>query len=169
MASADDCGLELEAFFENPEVADGRWQVAIIEIDPGEYQGELRLALANGAIAGRRTVPQIAKESGAIAAVNGSFFVMRNEEGVVGDVTGTAILGGKLLSEPIRGRATVIIENSPRVGLRFVSSALPVTLVWSDGELTEIDGVNRAIGLTRNCGNVGDQPIRGSCSRHYVH
>lgn len=158
MGSASDCSLVLEPFFENPASADVRWRAEIIEIDPESFEGELRLALADSVIAGRRTVPEIARDAGALVAVNGSFFVMRDEEGVVGDVTGTAVFGGKLLSEAIRGRTTVIIENSPEIALRFDSSPMPVVLNWSDGVLTEIDGVNRAIGLTRNCGNLGDQP-----------
>lgn len=156
--SASDCSLVLESVSENPASTDALWHAAIIEIDPEEFEGELRLALADGVVAGRRTVPQMARESGAVAAVNGSFFVMRDEDGVVGDVTGTAVLGGKLLSEAIRGRTTVIIENYPKLALRFDSSPMPVMLNWSDGVSTEIDGVNRAIGLIRNCGNLGDQP-----------
>lgn len=158
LAAAADCGLELETTFENPEMANGPWHVAIIEIDPEEYRGQLRLALADGVIAERRTVPHIARENGAVAAVNANFFVMRTEEGIIGDVTGTAVLNGKLLSEATRGRTTVIIDNSPKVTLRFDRSPMAVQLAWSDGVTTEIDGVNRAIGLVRNCGNLGDLP-----------
>lgn len=155
---ASGCNLLLESVSDNPASADARWHAAIIEIDPESFEGELRLALADNVVAGRRTVPQISRESGALVAVNGSFFVMREEEGLVGDVTGTAVLRGKLLSEPIRGRTTVIIKNVPKISLRFDTSPMPVVLNWSDGASTELDGVNRAIGLTRNCGNLGDQP-----------
>lgn len=155
---ATGCNLVLESVFDNPASADARWHAAIIEINPESFEGELRLGLADNVVAGRRTVPQISRESGALVAVNGSFFVMREEEGLVGDVTGTAVLRGKLLSEPIRGRTTVIIKNVPKISLRFDTSPVPVLLNWSNGTSTELDGVNRAIGLTRNCGNLGDQP-----------
>lgn len=152
------CALRLEFRYDDPLDAAGPWQVMILEIAPDRFAGELQLALANGVVAGRQTVPEIARMHGALAAVNGSFFVIEERDGVVGDPSGLAVVRGKLVSEPINGRTAVIIENDPQLTLRFDRNPGPVMLNWADGEVTAIDGVNRANGLNRNCGNLGDAP-----------
>lgn len=152
------CALRLESKYDDPLIATGPWRVMILEIAPDRFAGELQLALANGVIAGRQTVPEIARAQGALAAVNGSFFIIQERDGVVGDPSGLAVVRGELASEPINGRTAVIIENLPKLSLRFDRNPIPVIMRWPDGMVTAIDGVNRANGLNRNCGNLGDEP-----------
>lgn len=152
------CAMRLEPRYDDPLVAIGPWRVMILEIAPDHFAGGLQLALANGAVAGRQTVPEIARAQGAVAAVNGSFFIIDERDGVVGDPSGLAVVRGEIASEPINGRTAVIIENWPKLSLRFDRNPVPVTMRWDDGMVTAIDGVNRASGLNRNCGNMGDEP-----------
>jgi hypothetical protein len=152
------CALRPEIKYDDPLTANGPWRVMVLEIAPDRFAGELQFALANGVVAGRQTVPEIARLQGALAAVNGGFFIILERDGVVGDPSGLAVVRGELASEPINGRSAVIIENDPKLSLRFDRNPSPVTMRWADGMVTAIDGVNRASGLNRNCGNMGDEP-----------
>ena len=129
--------------------AAGPWRVDVLRVGAGAYAA---VRLSNDAVPRRETVSVIASRSGALAAVNGGFF---GSSGIFdGDPIGVLALDGELVSEPVGGRAALLLPDAapgrPRVaGLRFGGS------VRVGREARLLDGVNRARGLIPSCGGRG--------------
>ena len=89
----------------------GPWRVDVLTVGPGVRLG---VELSDGLIPGREPVSAMAGRVGALAAVNGGFF---GSEGVFdGDPIGVLGLGGQLLSEPVGGRAALVLPPARRRG-----------------------------------------------------
>jgi len=136
----------------------------VVSLDPAQFEGMVKLALANGKVAGRAPTSQIARDNNAIVAVNGGFFAMTSEDGVVGDPTSVVIIDGRLESEPTRGRPWIAIDNRDRVNasLELSSELAAPSLQWDDGTTTPLDGINRRPELLRNCGALLEPAARTS-------
>jgi len=126
----------------------------VVALDPEQFEGMVKLALAKGKVAGRAPTSQIARDNDAIVAINGGFFAMTSEQGVVGDPTSVAIIDGRLESEPSRGRPWIAIGNQGQLSASLELSSEPAapSLQWDDGTTTPLDGINRRPELLRNCG-----------------
>ncbi|MDQ0028445.1 phosphodiester glycosidase family protein [Arthrobacter bambusae] len=136
----------------------GPWNLDVITIDPGKYQGQL--AASFGAdLEKRETTSQLASEAHALAGVNGGFFVFDPKAGAEGDPAGVGVYGGKTLSEPVADRPALVID-----GKKNASSIQRLT--W-DGKISSssgdvpLDGIDRVPGLIRNCGGANDLPTSG--------
>jgi len=135
----------------------GPWKLEVLTLDPKLFLGEL--ASGFGAdLQDRETTSQLSAAEGALAAVNGGYFVLDPMAGAPGDPAGTAVVGGKLLSEPVGDRPALVID-----GKRNESSIQRLT--WTgrisspgQGTTLNLDGINRVPGLIRNCGGTGDFP-----------
>ncbi len=145
-------GITLSLPYPQATLAPRRYHV--VALDPDQFDGMVKVALANGKVAGRAPTSQIARDKGAIVAVNGGFFVMTSEDGVVGDPTSVAIIDGRIESEPTRGRPWIAISNQGQVSASLELSSEPAapSLQWDDGTTTPLDGINRRPELLRNCG-----------------
>ncbi len=152
------CGFKPQNVQYTPQSDNGPWNVNILELDPTQFAGSLRIDLARGEIAGLEPVAAIAERAGALAAVNASFFVMHAADGIVGDVAGLSVIEGRIRSEALNGRAALVVANKPDVTVSIEDLTAPVALAFPDGTQIAADGINRAPGLTRNCGNDGDHP-----------
>lgn len=116
--------------------AEGPWRIEVLEIDPARI--EVRAAHAMDAAFGLETTSALARRHGAIAAVNGGFYVVGGR--LAGDATGILRVDGRIWSEPDRGRgAFAICGGAARVG----RPALTMRLVFRSGLELPIDGVNR--------------------------
>jgi hypothetical protein len=137
----------------------GPWVLYVLEIDPAEYGGSIVPALATDVIPGREPLTTLAGRSGALAALNGGYFVISDADGTEGDLAGVSVVDGRLVSEAVNGRTSLVLPD--RTGERAFIDALTTrdVAVAGDGARRELDGLNRAPGLIRSCGGTGgDQP-----------
>ncbi|WP_082233136.1 phosphodiester glycosidase family protein [Halobacillus massiliensis] len=141
----------------------GPWQLDVIEINPGQFDGELTSGLAQDKIQERETISSMAERMNAIAGINGGYFVVGSKDGIPGDPAGTYVMDGELISESIGERSSLLISNN-KAEVSEVSTELSLEL--EDGTHAIVDGVNRKPGLIRSCGGIGDSP--GSEPRHDV-
>lgn len=82
-----------------PTTTRGPWRVYVLRIDPRRATGRLR-ATYGADLAGTETVAAMARRTGAVAAVNGSFFTHTASRAYPGDPVGLGLYAGALLSEP---------------------------------------------------------------------
>ena len=133
----------------SPQGAKGPWRVNVLRVSAGV---RLDVRLSNGAVPGLETVRTMTREASAVAAVNGGFFGSRGL--FDGDPIGVLAFDGELVSEPVGGRAALVVPRSPgarpRVArLRFAGE------VRAGGKRRLLDGLNRARGLIPSCGGRG--------------
>ncbi|MFI5860752.1 phosphodiester glycosidase family protein [Streptomyces sp. NPDC051546] len=125
------------------------------------------------------TVRELAEQSGARAAVNGTFFDIatgRHHAGFEGDPLGLYAEKGKILSEASNGRAALLLGyEQGRLVARVEETQTLGRLFAEDGAQRELDGVNRVPGRILGCGGVGgdriatteepmDDPYSGLCT-----
>ena len=75
-------------------------------------------------------------------------------DGTPGDLAGISIIGGKLVSEAVNGRTSLILQNSSG-NARVAALTSVANATAHDGATHEVDGFNRKPGLIRGCGGVG--------------
>ncbi len=114
--------------------------IQLLRIDPAK--ASLESAVANARVMSLETVPDMAKRTGAIAAVNAGFFVVRN-----GDPTGLLEVRDELVSESgtMRGAVGIVRRTGQPTRLLFDRVTAGVTLRFeADGESfsTPVDGVD---------------------------
>lgn len=128
--------------------------VHVAVIDPARYTGEIT-ATYGRALARRETTTAMARDGGAVLAVNAGYFVMHDRDGLPGVPAGIGVYDGRLESLATNGRAALLLPGGrPRIAR--LTTELTVA---AGGRSREIDGVNRSPGLIRNCGGVGgDSP-----------
>jgi hypothetical protein len=137
----------------------GPWVVHVLEVDPLAFGGGVVPALGTDVVPGRELLSGLAERSGALAALNGGYFVIGAANGTDGDLAGVSVLSGALVSEAVNGRTSLVLPD--RTGEAAVIEALSTrqTVVAGDGARRELDGLNRAPGLIRGCGGSGgDEP-----------
>ena len=139
----------------------GPWIVDVLEVDPGAFAGDVTPALATGIVPGRETLTSLAGPFGALAGVNGGYFVIGASNGTDGDLAGISVLDGQLVSEAIDRRTSLVLPTRSGEGARVEALRTDGAVRSSDGARRELDGLNRVPGLIRNCGGVGgDQPTQ---------
>ncbi|PCI50996.1 MAG: hypothetical protein COB49_03100 [Alphaproteobacteria bacterium] len=134
------------------------WQISILELDPDTFKGDVKVALAQGLVAGRQTTTEISQKYQAIAAVNAGFFTMVDDDGVMGEPAGISIINGTIESEPTNGRPVLVIQKASMLKFEVIVPQTQMWIQWEDGLKSRIDGINRRPSLIRNCGNSGDKP-----------
>jgi hypothetical protein len=156
------CRLEVKAWALYPTDDREPWLIHVLTIDPRLFGGKLVSAREGYSVSGRRTVSEISRNRGAVAGVNGGYFVMKASDGVVGDSAGIAAANGVLTSGPTWGRPWVEIDNRGGPHLKFHAGPpdpLPYIL-WGDGRRTTLDGLNRQPAMLRNCGSLAPGAAR---------
>ncbi|MGF9646936.1 phosphodiester glycosidase family protein [Pseudarthrobacter oxydans] len=133
----------------------GPWNLEVLTIDPKEFRGELTSSFGPN-LQDRETTSSLAAAAGALAALNGGYFVMDPAAGAPGDSAGAAVLDGKVLSEPVGDRPSLVLDkNSTTIQrLRWDGSVSAP----GNAEALALDGLNRVPGLIRNCGGTDDTP-----------
>ncbi|CAH0280067.1 hypothetical protein SRABI83_03897 [Arthrobacter sp. Bi83] len=134
----------------------GPWKLEVLTIDPKKFRGELSSSFGPN-LQDRETTSALAAADGALAATNGGYFVLDPKAGAPGDPAGTAVANGKILSEPVGDRPSLVIDGT-------TNRSSVQRLHW-DGTVTApgkaklaVDGLNRVPGLIRNCGGTDDAP-----------
>ncbi|MDX6701720.1 MAG: hypothetical protein QOF26_1946 [Baekduia sp.] len=137
----------------------GPWVVQVLTIDVRRFRGSVTPVLGSGIVPGREKVTSIATRLHATAAVNGGYFVVTGADGTEGDLAGVSVVRGRLASEAVAGRTSLVLPNPRGTGARIDAVWTRDTVRSSDGASRELDGVERGPGSIRACGGVGgDQP-----------
>lgn len=135
----------------------GPWAIRALTIDFRRFKGTVEES-HDATLAGRRMTTQIAQDTGALAAVNGGFFIIGAADGVVGDSAGIIVEHGRLLHDATNGRVAAILRDGGR-RLQLEKLWTTIDLVGAHGSAHQVAGLNRAPGLIRDCGGrAGDVP-----------
>ncbi|GAA3292921.1 hypothetical protein GCM10020295_13450 [Streptomyces cinereospinus] len=97
----------------------GPWSLDVLVLDPARFRGRLRSELADGIVPGRETTSAMARRTGALAAVNGGYFVIGGPHtapgnwvaGTDGDPAGISVVDGVLVSEAVNGRPALVVRG----------------------------------------------------------
>jgi len=117
-----------------------RWTIHVLILDPARVR--LGLGIAMDEIVGSEPASSIAARHGADAAVNGGYF--RTTGLLKGEPAGMLAIGGKILSEPARGRASLAVTNAGgRLRLAVAQVTVKAELHVEDGPSCAVDGFNR--------------------------
>jgi hypothetical protein len=135
----------------------GPWVVRVLRVDRHSFRGQVDARLATDVVPDRETVSALAARVGATAAINGGYFVINATDGTPGDLAGISVVDGRLISEAVNGRAALTL-SSPSGGAAVSRLETRLSVRASDGAARILNGVNRAPGLIRSCGEPGDQP-----------
>ncbi|PTX64369.1 sporulation related protein [Melghirimyces profundicolus] len=137
----------------------GPWVVHVLEIDPRSFKGNLVPQLGKDRIQGRETLSSMVGRTGALAGVNGGYFVVGETDGTPGDLAGTSVINGRVLSEAVRGRTSLVLPSDSGQGARVAPVSTELEVLAANGVRRELDGLNRRPGLIRGCGGSGgDRP-----------
>jgi hypothetical protein len=134
----------------------GPWKLEVLTVDPKVFRGDLTSSFGPN-LQDRETTSQLGSAAGALAAVNGGYFVLDPKAGAPGDPAGTAVQDGKVLSEPVGDRPSLVIGTKNESSIQRLHWAGSVTAPGNAGKLA-LDGLNRVPGLIRNCGGADDTP-----------
>ncbi|MGX5717174.1 phosphodiester glycosidase family protein [Arthrobacter sp. MAHUQ-56] len=133
----------------------GPWNLQVLTIDPKEFKGDLTSSFGAD-LEKRETTSSLAAAAGALAATNGGYFVMDPAAGAEGDPAGASVQDGKVLSEPVGDRPSLVLDKN-EASVQRLHWHGTVTAPGHADELP-LDGINRVPGLIRNCGGTGDTP-----------
>ncbi|MFF1881941.1 phosphodiester glycosidase family protein [Pseudarthrobacter sp. NPDC058196] len=132
----------------------GPWNLQVLTIDPKEFHGDLTSSFGPN-LEDRETTSQLSAAAGALAAVNGGFFTMDPAAGAPGDPAGAAVHDGKVLSEPVGDRPSLIVDKN---GTSIQRLHWHGTVTAHGSADLPLDGIDRVPGLIRNCGGTDDTP-----------
>jgi exopolysaccharide biosynthesis protein len=119
--------------------AEGPLHINILKVDLGNRKISIGTSLANGMIGGLETTSSIAYRSGAIAAVNGSFFEARKKLHLP---IGLMIMDGEVINRSTMNRATFGITKDKEIVFGIPSSkGYAVNL--ENKKSVQIWGINR--------------------------
>jgi Phosphodiester glycosidase/SPOR domain len=141
----------VQAILEDGEPTTGPWVIQVLSIQP-TAQATVRAAVASEVLPGRETTSALARRLGAVAAVNGGFFVISDVGGTEGDLAGLSVQAGQVISEAVNGRPAFFIDSASRKGAVIQGVTSTITLT-ADGQPHTITGLNRTPGILQNCGN----------------
>jgi Phosphodiester glycosidase/SPOR domain len=133
----------------------GPWVVRVLRVDR-RFAGTVSDELSNGVVPDRETTSSMVTRLGATAGVNGGYFVIGAADGTPGSPAGVSVLDGHLVREA-NGRAALVLRSgsaAPRVARLDTHLSVRST----DGADRMLNGVDRSVGVIRDCGEPGDVP-----------
>ncbi|XKH57323.1 phosphodiester glycosidase family protein [Citricoccus nitrophenolicus] len=131
----------------------GPVNVDVLTIDPRSFKGDVTGTFGEDV---ERTETTSELADGALAGVNGGFFVYGEQHGAPGDPAGAAAYNGKILSETVGDRPNLVIDH--RSGRASIQRLTWEGRVSSGPQGLDLDGINRVPGKIRNCGGIDDLP-----------
>lgn len=163
-AKAMQCPLYARHSSDDEANASGPWLIDVVEVAPGS--GARLSAVVGQQGPGLRTqTSKLAKAAGAVVAVNGGFFVERDDDGFPGQPSGVSVIDGQLNSSPVTGRPALLLRQGGTPSI-VRDAGISSYLLWQDGSRTTVDGLNRRPGKVRDCGrDPQDRPVHDhTCS-----
>lgn len=139
----------------------GPWVVNVLKVDPARYGGTLAPELATQIVPERELLTGISARTGALAAINGGYFVIGPNDGTPGDLAGISVLEGDLVSEAVDGRTSLVLPKGDGAGSDVAALSDTLEAASSDGATRLVDGKNRKPGLIRGCGGEGGDAPTG--------
>jgi exopolysaccharide biosynthesis protein len=140
----------------------GPWSVNVLVVDPDAFRGRLTAELATGTVPGREPVSALVRRTGAVAGINGGFFVMGSRDrpgpwvaGTDGDPAGLSVVRGELVSEAVGERPALVLPDGSGADAAVLRLRTRLS-ARAEGDVREITGLNRQSGLVVNCGAAGD-------------
>lgn len=138
----------------------GPWVVHVLAVESGRLRAAPRpvldAELATGIVPERELLSELARRTGAVASLNGGYFVIGAADGTPGDLAGVSMLDGELVSESVGNRISLLLTER---GAEVAPVRTRLRARAADGAVREIDGLNRKPGLIRGCGGTGgDMP-----------
>jgi hypothetical protein len=133
----------------------GPWVVQVLTINPRRFTGTVGPALATGVVPLKEKLTSIDARLGALAGVNGGYFVVTDADGTEGDLAGISVIRGVPVSEAVNGRTSLVLPRRNGSAARIEALSTRDWLRSADGATRELDGLNRGPGLVRACGGVG--------------
>jgi exopolysaccharide biosynthesis protein len=133
----------------------GPYRINLLAVRP-TFSGLLKSALGTDVVPGRETATSLAKRSGALAAINGGFFVTGHANGTEGALAGLSVIDGRLVNESVNGRPALFLQKQVdgKVKARIERKIVTIiTVSVNGGAPKQIDGTNRRPGVTTNCGH----------------
>jgi hypothetical protein len=135
----------------------GPWQIRVLRVDRS-FAGTVSDELSNGMVIDRETTSSLVNRIGAVAGVNGGYFVIGTADGTPGSAAGVSVLDGNVVREP-NGRAALLLPGHPGDGARVDQLTGHMSIRSSDGATGTLNGVDRSVGVIRDCGEPGDVPF----------
>ncbi|KRE39160.1 sporulation domain-containing protein [Janibacter sp. Soil728] len=136
--------------------ASGHWSVNVVTIDPNSFEGRLTGTYGPD-LEQREKTTELARSTGASAAVNGGFFTMSPKAGAEGDPSGVGVYDGVFASEPVGDRPALVLQQDAR--RTAVTRPTWEGTIRLGSRTVDLDGKNRVPGLIRNCGgDASDSP-----------
>lgn len=133
----------------------GPWVVRVLRIDR-RFAGTVSDELSNGVVPDRETTSSMVSRLGATAGVNGGYFVIGVADGTPGSPAGISVLDGHVVREG-NGRAALVLHSGV-VRPRIARLDTHLAVRSSDGADRMLNGVDRSVGVIRDCGEPGDLP-----------
>ena len=121
----------------NTAVNGARNSVHLVFADLNSGGIEVVPLISGGSIKGRNTTSSMSENILAEAAVNGSFYLAD------GDPLGMLVIKGKLLSENIYGRSSLVMYRDGRVSIEKLNARLYLDIA---GQVIRVGGINRQPG-----------------------
>lgn len=133
----------------------GPWVVNIFDIDLRRWDGALKPVLGTDIVPGLERLTDIAGRFDPLAAINGGYFVIEPVDGTPGDLAGIGVEDGRLISEALDGRTSLLLSEDPGDLAAIKALRTRLRAISADGGGRLVDGLNRRPGLIRSCGGVG--------------
>jgi exopolysaccharide biosynthesis protein len=132
----------------------GPWVVRVLRVDR-RFAGTVSDELSNGVVPDRETTSSMVTRLGATAGVNGGYFVIGAADGTPGSPAGISVLDGHLVREA-NGRAALVLRSGSAPRVARLDTHLSVRS--TDDAERMLNGVDRSVGVIRDCGEPGDVP-----------
>lgn len=133
----------------------GPWVIRVLDVAP-QARARVQAQLGTDVVPELETTSSIARRTGALAGINGGYFVIPATDGTPGDLAGISVRDGRLLSEAVNGRAALVLRGGGRADVQRLRTSLSV--LSSNGGIRVLNGRNRKPGLIRSCGVPGATP-----------
>ncbi|WP_165492138.1 phosphodiester glycosidase family protein [Egibacter rhizosphaerae] len=129
----------------------GPWSVNVLTIDPEEFDGTVEPVLAQGEIPGLATIPEMAEEHDALAAVNAGFFWVAGDDGVDGQLAGITMVDGELVTgqEQVSPNTEFVDHRSSLLLSPDADSPAAIDALGTDLSVTVDDETRAIAGLNR--------------------
>jgi Phosphodiester glycosidase/SPOR domain len=146
----------VQNLLEDGAPSSGPWAIQVLSVQPNAH-AIVKAAIASEVLPGRETTSALARRLGAVAAVNGGFFVVNEAGGTEGDLAGVSVQAGQVVSEAVNGRPAFFLDSANLKGA-VVQGLTSVIRLNAGGETHPVTGLNRRPGILQNCGNPVAKP-----------
>ncbi|WP_456832475.1 phosphodiester glycosidase family protein [Deinococcus sp. UYEF24] len=144
-------GGDVQNVLEDGGPSTGPWVIQVLTVQPNA-QAVVKVAIASDVLPGRETTSALARRLGAVAAVNGGYFVIDDAGGTEGVPAGISVKAGQVVRETVNGRPGFFIDSA-NLKASVIQGLTSTITLDVDGQKHMVTGLNRKPGILQNCGN----------------